>query len=133
VTVVPAWYWWLVGGLIVALSAAVESSEPITIGIGASVFVLGIVSGTGWIVRRALHVRPRNDLLGPRGVMMILGFVALILGVTFAVAFSLRAVGISHPATLASLLGAVVLIAGGPMLTRALRHIMLNNRAGGTR
>lgn len=133
VTVVPAWYWWLVGGLIVALPAAVESGEPVTIGIGVTVFVLGILCGTGWVVRRALHVQPRNELLGLRGVMMILGFVALILGVTFTVAFSLEAAGISHPATLASLLGAVVLIVGGPMLTRALRHIMLNNRAAGPR
>ena len=64
---------------------------------------------------------------------MILGFVALVLGITLAVAFSLEAAGVSHPATLANLLGAVLLIAGGPMLTRALRRIMLDNRAGGTR
>jgi hypothetical protein len=133
VTVVPAWYWWLVGGLIVALPAAIESREPVTIGIGVTVFVLGILGGTGWVVRGALHVQPRNELLGGRGVMIILGFVALVLGITLAVAFSLEAAGVSHPATLANLLGAVLLIAGGPMLTRALRRIMLDNRAGGTR
>jgi hypothetical protein len=133
VTVVPAWYWWLVGGLIVALAAAVDSRERVTIGIGVTVFVLGILSGTGWVVRGALHVQPRNELLGGRGVMMILGFVALVLGITLAVAFSLGAAGISHPATLANLLGAVLLIVGGPMLTRALHRIMLDNRAAGTR
>jgi hypothetical protein len=133
VTVVPAWYWWLVGGLIVALPAAIESREPVTIGIGVIVFVLGFLGGTGWVVRGALHVQPRNELLGGRGVMMILGFVALVLGITLAVAFSLGAAGVSHPATLANLLGAVLLIAGGPVLTRALRRIMLDNRAGGTR
>ena len=91
VTVVPAWYWWLVGGLIVALPAAIESREPVTIGIGVTVFVLGILGGTGWVVRGALHVQPRNELLGGRGVMIILGFVALVLGITLAVAFGLEA------------------------------------------
>lgn len=133
VSVVPAWYWWLVGGLIVALAAAVESREPVTIGVGVTVFVLGILAGTGWVIRGAVRVQPRSQLLGGRGVMMILGFVALVLGITLAVAFSLGAAGVSHPATLANLLGAVLLIVGGPMLTRALRRIMLDNRAGGTR
>ena len=133
VTVIPAWYWWLLGALIVVLSGAVESHDPATIGLGVTVFTLGIVGGTGWVVRGAVHVKPRNELLGPRGVLMILGFVALVVGVTLGVAFSLQAVGVSHPATLASLPGAVLLIVGGPMLTRALRHIMLDNRAAGTR
>jgi hypothetical protein len=130
---IPAWYWWLVGGLIVALPAAVESGRPVTIGIGVVVFVLGILVGTGWVVRGALQAQPRNELLGVRGVMMILGFVALVVGITLAVAFGLEAAGVSHPATLANLLGAVLLIVGGPVLTRALRRIMLDNRAGGTR
>ena len=133
VTVIPAWYWWLVGALIVALPAAVESREPITIGLGVTVFVLGMLGGTGWVVRRTLHVQPRNELLGGRGVTVILGFVALVLGVSLAVAFSLDAAGVSHPATLANLLGAVLLIAVGPRLVRALRRIMLGNRAGSTR
>lgn len=133
VTVVPAWYWWLLGGLIVALPAAVESREPVTIGIGVAVFVLGILAGTGWVVRGALRVQPRNELLGGRGVMIILGFVALVVGTTLALAFSLEAAGASRPATLANLLGAALLIVGGPILTRALRSIMLANRAGGGR
>jgi hypothetical protein len=130
---IPAWYWWLVGGLIVALPAAVESGRPVTIGIGVVVFVLGIIVGTGWVARGALRAQPRNELLGARGVTMILGFVALVVGITLAVAFGLEAAGASHPATLANLLGAVLLIVGGPVLTRALRRIMLDNRAGGPR
>jgi hypothetical protein len=133
VTVIPAWYWWLVGGLIVVLAAAVESRQPVTTGIGATVFVVGILAGTGWVVRGARHVKPRNELLGGRGITAILGFVALVLAVTLAVAFGLTAAGVSHPATLANLLGAVLLIGGGPVLTRVLRRIMLDNRAAGTR
>jgi hypothetical protein len=133
VAAIPAWYWWLVGGLMVVLAAAVESGRPVTIATGVIVFVLGILIGTGWVVRGALQVQPRNDLLGTRGVLMILGFVALVVGVTLAVAFSLDAAGVSRPATLANLLGAVLLIVGGPTLTRALRRIMLDNRAGASR
>lgn len=133
VTVIPAWYWWLVGSLIVALPAAVESRQPVVIGIGIAGFVLGIIGSTGWAIRRARHVQPRNNLLGGRGIAMILGFVALVVGVSLALALSLSAAGVSHPATLANVLGAVLLIAGGPLLTRALRRIMLANRAGATR
>ena len=58
---------------------------------------------------------------------------ALMVGLSLAVAFSLRAAGVGHPATLADLVGAAALIVGGPVLTRRLRRIMLANTAGGTR
>ena len=131
VKVVPVWFWWLIGGLIVVLAAAVESREPVTTGVGVAVFMLGILTGTAFVVRGARQVQPRNELLGGRGVAMILGFVVLVLGVTFAVAVGLEAAGVSYPATLANLVGAVLLIVGGPTLMHALRRVMLARRAGG--
>lgn len=133
VTVIPVWFWWLLGGLMVALAAAVESGDRLTIGFGVGVFVLGVLAATGWVVRRAQHVQPRNDLLGWRGVTVIVGFVALVVGASFAVALGLTAAGVAHPATLSNLLTAVMLIVGGPTLMRTLRRIMLDNRAGSTR
>ena len=133
VTAIPAWYWWAVGALMVGLSLAVETRRSTVIGLGVSGFVPGILAATGWVVRRALRVQVRNELLGARGVLLILGFVGAVVAVTLAVAFSLRAAGVGHPATLADLVGAAALIVGGPVLTRRLRRIMLANTAGGTR
>jgi hypothetical protein len=130
VAIIPAWYWWLLGGLNVALAFAVESHDPTIVGAGTILFTLGLLAGTGWVVRRALLVKPRNGLLGTRGIAMILGFVALVVLASLAVAFSLQAAGVSHPATWANVVSAALLIVGGPLLMRALRRIMLDNRTG---
>jgi hypothetical protein len=55
--------------------------------------------------------------------------VGLVVGTTLGVAFALQAVGVRQSATLASLVGAALMIAGGPVLTRILRRIMLDNQA----
>jgi hypothetical protein len=54
-----------------------------------------------------------------------------VVGTTLGVAFALEAVGVRQAATLASLLGAALMITGGPMLTRILRRIMVDNQARG--
>jgi len=54
-------------------------------------------------------------------------------GCTLGLAFGLRAAGVHYPATLACLAGGIALGLGGPVLMRALRRIMLGNRAGSTR
>ncbi|WP_155375714.1 hypothetical protein [Catellatospora vulcania] len=128
---IPDWYWWLLGGLILALTAAVESGNPTTIGVGVTVFVLGMLAGTGWVVRGSLRVKVRNALLGARGIGLILGFVALTVAVSLGLAFSLQAAQIGYPATWGTLVSAVMLVVGGPLLTRALRRTMLDRR--GTR
>jgi len=133
VNTIPVWYWWLLGGLIVLLAAAVESKDNTMIGGGVVVFVLGLLAGTGWIARRALRVQIRNELIGVGGIGLILGFVALTVGVSLAVGFGLQSAGISHPATWGNVAGAVLLVTGGPLLMRKLRRIMLARRSGGTR
>jgi hypothetical protein len=128
---IPAWYWWAVGGLMVVLAVGVDSRAPAAVAATVSVFVLGILAATGWVVGRAFrHAQLRNGLLDGRGVLAILGFVALIVGATLAIAFALRAAGVSHPATLACLAGGFAMGLGGPVLMRILRRVMLGNRAG---
>jgi len=133
VNVIPVWYWWLIGGLIVLLAAVVESKDSTLIGGGVAVFVVGLLAGTGWVVRRALRVQVRNELIGAGGIGLILGFVAVTVAVSLAVAFGLQYAGISHPATWGNVACAVLLVTGGPLLMRALRRIMLARRSGGTR
>jgi hypothetical protein len=133
-SIIPSWFWWATAVLMVGFSVAVESEtrRPLVIGIATAAFVLGILIATGrlvlGIVRRA---QPRNDLLGPTGVLAILGFVAGILAVSLPTSFALEAAGVGYPATAGILLAGVFMVVGGPLLMRYLRRLMLDNRAGG--
>lgn len=131
---IPVWYWWAVGALMVVLAAGVDAHQPAAIGVAVTVFVLGILSATGWVVGRGFRrAQLRNGLLDGRGAVAILGFVAFIVGGTIGIAFALRAGGVPHPATLACLAGGLAMGVGGPVLMRRLRRIMLGNRAGSPR
>jgi hypothetical protein len=131
VATVPAWYWWAVGALMVVLAIGVDNRTATVLRVTVPVFVLGLLLATGAVIRgQILDARVRRDLLDGRAVLTILGFVALIVGCTLAIAFALRAAGVSYPATWACAAGGIGLGLGGPVLMRALRSIMLHNRAG---
>ena len=131
---VPGWYWWSVGALMVVLAVGVDIRTPAALGGAVAVFVVGLLSATGVVVRNQfLRARLRDGLLDGRAVVAILGFVALIVGCTLGLAFGLRAAGVHYPATLACLAGGIALGLGGPVLMRTLRRIMLGNRVGSTR
>jgi hypothetical protein len=132
--VIPTWYWWAIAVLMVAFAAAVDTRQGLVVAIGTAVLVAGVLTTTGWVVVRAVgRAQPRNDLLGPGGVVAILGFVAVTVGVSLAVAFTLKASGVSYAATLGVSVTAVVLVVGGPMLMRHLQGRMLANRSGSRR
>jgi|SRR5215467_12209138 len=131
---IPTWFWWEVGALMVVLAAGVDSHANVLIGLSVSIFVVGILLGVGFVVVPAFRrAQLRNGLLDGRGVAAILGFVAVIVGGTIGLAFSLRAGGVHHPATLACLAGGLVMGLTGPVLMRRLRAIMLGNRTGASR
>lgn len=132
-TLLPNWFWWVVAGLNVSLTAAIESDVPLVIGIGAGVFALGIIAVTSSLVVNALrHAQVRNNLLGTSGVLAILAFVALILAITLPAAFILDAADVPYGAVLTTALGGVVMAIGGPVLMRYLRRTMRKHRAGTT-
>jgi hypothetical protein len=132
--VLPTWYWWAIGALTVVLAAGVDTNTPMAIGTTVAVFVLGILAATGWALAGALrHAQLRNGLLDHRGVAAILGFVALTVGITLGLAFTLRVTDVSYPATLAAVVGGLGMGIGGPILGRRLRRIMLANRDGSPR
>jgi hypothetical protein len=131
---VPGWYWWAVGALMVVLAAGVDIRTPAALGAAVPVFAVGLLSATGAAVSGQFRqARLRNGLLDGSAVTAILGFVALIAGGTVGLAFALRAAGVRYPATLACLADAIAMGLGGPVLMRALRRIMLGNRAGSRR
>jgi hypothetical protein len=132
--VLPTWYWWAIGALTVILAAGVDTDTPTAIGATVAVFVLGILGATGWALAGALRHAPlRDGLVDHRGVAAILGFVALTVGITLGLAFTLQAIGVSHPATLAAVVGGLGMGVGGPILMRRLRRNMLANRVGSSR
>jgi hypothetical protein len=132
--VIPNWYWWTIAVLMVAFAAVVDTRQGLVVGIGTAVFVAGVLTATGRVVFRAVRsAQPRNDLLGPGGVVAILGFVAVTVGVSLAVAFILKASGVSYAATIVVSVTAVLLAVGGPMLMRHLQGLMLANRSGSRR
>jgi hypothetical protein len=130
----PTWYWWVMAALMIGLSATVDEARhwPGVIAAAAVAFSLGVTGATLYVTLRPWRrAQWRDQLLGTRGAMAIVGFVGLVVGGTLGAALSLEAAGVGRPATLGSLFGAVVMAAGGPVLTRVLRGIMLDNRTGG--
>jgi hypothetical protein len=130
-TIIPTWFWWAIAVLMVGFSVAVETRRPLVIGIATAVFVFGILIVTGRLVLGIVgRVKPRNDLLGPTGVLAILGFVAGVLVVSVPTSFVLKAAGVRYPATVGILLAGVLMVVGGPLLMRYLRRLMLDDRVG---
>ncbi|HEY2638841.1 MAG TPA: hypothetical protein VGI66_03010 [Streptosporangiaceae bacterium] len=130
-TMVPAWYWWVVGALMVVLAVGVDTRTHLALGITIPVFVVGMLAATGAAVRgQFLDTRVHGRLLDGMAVMAILGFVALVVGCSLGIAFGLRAAGVSYPATIGCGVGGLVMGLGGPFLNRQLRRVMLGNRTG---
>lgn len=66
-TIIPWWYWWAVAALQVGLVVAVDSRQPLAIGIGTAGFVIGILAATGWVMAGALRrIMLANRPGGPR-------------------------------------------------------------------
>ncbi|PRY44014.1 hypothetical protein [Umezawaea tangerina] len=129
----PNWFWWVVGLLVVGFSTAVDTEDGLAIGIGTTVFVLGLCAAVGVVVVRSLHAQPRSELLGTAGALPIAGFVLAVLAVTLPVSLVLGALDTPHAATWGSLVCAVLMIVGGPILMRRVRSTMLDRVTKGSR
>jgi hypothetical protein len=129
-TVIPTWFWWATAVLMVGFTFAVETRRPLVIGIATAVFVLGVLVVVGRLVLGIVrYAKPRNNMLGPRGVLAILGFEAVTLAAALPTSFALEAGGARYPATSGVLVAGVIMVVGGPLLMRYLRRLMLE--AGG--
>ena len=132
---VPAWYWWVVAAGMVVIGAATDTRSAVVLSVAIPVAVVIIAALTlGMIFGTARRAQVRSaELLGDRGALLIVGFVWLVVGLTLGIGFGLRAAGAPAPATIATAIGGAALAAGGPVLMRRLRTIMLSNRAGSRR
>jgi hypothetical protein len=125
---VPRWYWWVVGLLLVLLGVVTDSHQRLATALTAVAVALIIAALSVWMISGVYRgVRIHSATLGSWGAVYIVGFVWLLVGATLAVAFSLQAEGIPDPATLGTLVAAAMLIAGGPILMSRLRRAMVEH------
>lgn len=123
-TQIPGWFRWAVALLAIAMAVALDSGQPLLIGVGVTVFVVGLLAALAVIIgRNWSRATPHRDLLGPRGGLIIVAFVALTLLVNLPTAVILEAAGSPLPATLGAVAGAVVIVVGGPLVARHLRQL----------
>jgi hypothetical protein len=125
-TLVPRWYWWAVGLLVIPLGAAADLHERRAAPLVAIVIALVIAALTVWMITgryRGARIRPAT--LGSRGPLYIVGYVWLVVGTSLLVALGLQVERMPYPATLATILAAAMLIVGGPILMSSLRNAMV--------
>ncbi len=129
---VPGWFWPSVGGLMILFTAAIESATPWLIAAGTLTYVIGLGLVIFGVVRRST-VQVRLDLIGPRGILTILGFSAVLIVIGLALGFTLEAMTVPFPATLAMLPVAAGMAFGGPRLMTHLRGLMTSRPLAGPR
>ena len=132
---VPQWYWGAVAIAMVAIGAATDTRHAAVLAVVIPIAAAFITILTGAMIfgaYRQTQVRS-NEMLRGRGAAAIVAFVWLTAGVTLSIEFGLRAAGTHLPATIATAVGGVIILVGGPFLMRFLRKVMLGNRAGSGR
>ncbi|MFF5083967.1 hypothetical protein ACFY36_43530 [Actinoplanes sp. NPDC000266] len=129
---VPTWFWPTIGALMLLFVAAVESRIPWLVATGSAVYGLGLAAAIGAVAFRS-RVQVRNALLGPRGALAIAAFALSLVAAGLALAFTLKALGTPHPATIAMVPVALGMAFGGPRLMAYLRRLMLSRPLAGAR
>lgn len=131
---VPGWYWWVVGLLVVPIGVVVDSHQRTATAVVAVLVALVIAGLSVWMIGGAYPgARIHPATLGAAGTRYIVRFVWLVVGVSLVVAFGLQAAGIGYPATIGTALAAVMLIAGGPILMSRLRRSMVERSQASAR
>jgi len=122
---VPGWYWWFLALGWVAVGASGQFGGPWVVILAPVVF--GAIHAT--LAQRALsgrhrtgNLRVRRDVAGHQVMVAVIAFVVVMCMVTLVVALAANADGARHPGTLASIVVALLVLAGGPRLMAALRR-----------
>jgi hypothetical protein len=122
---VPAWYWWSVAAGWVVLGVVADLGHPwattaATLAFGAvhSAVAPRVVNGRHGSDRLSV----RADVAGRHIAALVFGGLILLAGVTILSSFALNADGAGHPVTAASVLVAVAVLLGGPMLLSRVRR-----------
>jgi hypothetical protein len=127
---VPRWYWLIVAVGMVAVGAVADTGQRAYIVPAAFIYALAVAGLSLWIMLGAARAKLHSELLGAQGAVAIVAFVYVVVGVSLAVAFALKAWGFTHPGAAGTVAGAVLLVIGGPVLMAVLRRVMLAKRIG---
>jgi uncharacterized membrane protein YkvI len=121
----PAWYWWFLALGWIALGVLSDVGNP-WISTTATI-LFGAVHAT--VAPRVIDGRHRSDRLtvsrdvaGRHIGRVVIGAVMAMAVVTVAAALAVNADGTEHPATVASVFVAAIIVLGGPRLLDALRR-----------
>jgi len=122
---VPAAYWWGVALGWVALGVLTDTASAVVASVATLVF--GAVHAS--VAPRVLNGRHgssqlsvRADVVGRRMAALLLGCLVLLAGATIALAIAAQADGARHPVTIASVVVAVTILGGGPLLVGRVRR-----------
>ena len=121
----PRWYWWSVAlGWIAVGFVSDLGQQWITLG---ATFAFGAAHST--VAPRVLSGRHRthdlsvrSDVAGRQVPRLVIGGLLLLVGLTVAGSLAASADGARHPATIASIVVAVIVLLGGPRLLAAVRR-----------
>jgi hypothetical protein len=121
----PWWYWWGLAAAWIVLGLLANFNAPwwvvaiATVAVGATHATVSqrVLAGR----QRTGDVRVRGDVASERGMLLVIGFLVVLVGVTIAVALGLSADGAGHPSIWASCFAAVLVVLGGPRLMLAIR------------
>jgi hypothetical protein len=122
---VPTWYWSAISVLMVLFVAGIESERPWLIALTSITYALGIATVVGLVALR-VKAKVRPELLGLRGAAAIAGFTLALVLLGNALGFTLDAIDVPFPATIACAAVGAGLVAGGPRLMAYLHRLMLS-------
>jgi uncharacterized protein YacL len=121
----PWWYWWGLAAGWVALGVIADLNHPwVTI---AATLIFGAAHAA--VAPRVLNGRHRTTQLSvsaetavPRTAGLVIGSLIALVVVTVVIALAVNADGAEHPATIASVFVAVLVVLGGLRLLAAVRR-----------
>ena len=122
---VPIWYWLVVAGSWVVLGVLADYGPAwattvgtLLFGAAHSAFAPRVISGR----RGSPQLSIKPDLVSRRIPVVVLGFLVVMTAATVGWALLFNADGARHPATLASVVVAVMVLVGGPGLMAWVRR-----------
>ena len=128
----PSWYWWWLAACWIGLGVIADlkhgwitSGSLLLFGAVHSAVAPRVVDGRHGSDR----LRVGHDLVGRQVSGLVFGGLVVLAGLTVAAALAAHADGARHPATIASVLVAVIIVLGGPrLLAQARRRLRASIR-----
>jgi hypothetical protein len=120
----PKWYWWGLAACWIVLGVLSDVANAWIVAVATIVFgaVHSAVSQRLLAGRRqSSNVKVRRDVAGRHAPLIVFGCLVGLAGVTIATALAAHADGAGHPATMGSVLVAVMILLGGPRVMAAIR------------